>query len=238
MKEITQDFEALYYPTAAIVIYQTQKRSQDTYVEYFDMDTSGSPVNAHPLTVSEGKALSKALQVHGDKQKAFLKPQGIVPTNVLHINPTDKGSVLWYTKATKQKLYFSENLNIPSGEVSVPALLWHADKQNLRVFALISNRRPTKQTTLYHAPFLNLYESAHVCMGTVDVTIQNSASLEEFTTAWQHYFFKSYFSHLINGHNPIQGDCIALWKDLVKTGKAFPKQVLLKSSITLQKLLL
>lgn len=79
--------------------------------------------------------------------------------------------------------------------------------------------------------------AGHVCMGTVDVNIQNSASAEEFIQAWESYFFNSYFSHLINEHNPINGNCVSLWKGLIESGEPFPSEVLKKTGKTLKHLL-
>jgi len=201
------------------------------------MDKNGSPINAHPLTEREAKVLAKALNTDKEKSKAFLKSKSILPTNILHINPSENGSVLWYTKARKTKMFFIESLEIPKGMAEAPAMLWYANKQNLMVFALATDRRPTEKTALYHAPFFNVYEGGNVCMGTVDVNIKNSASIEEFTTAWEDYFFNSYFSHLMEDHNPIKGNCVSLWKKLIQTGEAFPKEVLKKNNRTLKNLL-
>ena len=126
----------------------------------------------------------------------------------------------------KRQLYFTENLEIPNGIAEVPAMLWLAGKRNLKVFALANNRRPTEKTSLFYAPFFNVYENGTVCMGTVDVDIKNSSSLEEFTKKWEDYFFNSYFSHLMNEHNPIKGNCVNLWKSLVDKDEIFPKNVL------------
>lgn len=238
MKDITQNFETLYHPLSALVFYQTKGNSKTTYVEHFDMDKNGSPINAHPLTEREAKVLAKALNTDKEKGKAFLKSKSILPTNILHINPSENGSVLWYTKARKTKMFFIESLEIPKGMAESPAMLWYANKQNLMVFALATDRRPTEKTALYHAPFFNVYEDGNVCMGTVDVNIKNSASIEEFTTAWEDYFFNSYFSHLMEDHNPIKGNCVSLWKKLIQTGEAFPKEVLKKNNRTLKNLLL
>lgn len=238
MKDITQNFGTLYHPLSALVFYQTKGSSKSTYVEHFDMDKNGSPINAHPLTEREAKVLAKALNTDKEKGKAFLKSKSILPTNILHINPSENGSVLWYTKARKTKMFFIESLEIPKGMAEAPAMLWYANKQNLMVFALATDRRPTEKTALYHAPFFNVYEGGNVCMGTVDVNIKNSASIEEFTTAWEDYFFNSYFSHLMEDHNPIKGNCISLWKKLIQTGEAFPKEVLKKNNRTLKNLLL
>ena len=239
MKDITQDFGTLYQPTSALVFYQTNERIKETYVEYFDMDKNGNPINAHPLTEKEAKTLVKALNTKTQKEKSkdFLKPKGILPTNILQINPSENGSVLWFTKSMKKQLYFTENLEISNGRAEVPAMLWFADKRSLKIFALSSNQRPTEKTSLFYAPFFNVYENGNVCMGTVDVHIQNSTSLEEYIKNWENYFFNSYFSHLMNEHNPPNGNCVNLWKSLINTEKPFPKEALKKANRTLKNLL-
>ena len=240
MKDIIQDFGTLYHPTNALVFYQNNQGSKDTYVEHFDMDKNGNPINAHPLTEREAETLAKALIVKTKKEKNqdFLKPKGILPTNILQINPNiENGSVIWYTKSMIRKFYFTENLEIPNEMAEVPAMLWFANKRSLKIFALSSNRRPTEKTELFYAPFFNVYEDGNVCMGTVDVNIQNSTSLEEFTKKWEDYFFNSYFSHLMNEHNPIKGNCVSLWKNLVGTDNSFPKEVLKNANRILKNLL-
>ena len=110
MKDITQNFGTLYHPLSALVFYQTKGSSKTTYVEHFDMDKNGSPINAHPLTEREAKVLAKALNTDKEKSKAFLKSKSILPTNILHINPSENGSVLWYTKARKTKKWSFEQM--------------------------------------------------------------------------------------------------------------------------------
>ena len=240
MKDITQDFGTLYQPTSALVFYRNNQGSKDTYVEHFDIDENGNPINAHPLTEREAKELVKALATKTQRKKNqnFLKPKGVLPTHNLHINPSENGSALWYTKSMKRQFYFTENLEIPNGRAKVPAMLWLANQRSLKVFALPNNRRPTEKTELFYAPFFNVYENGNVCMGTVDVNIQNSNSLEEFTKKWEEYFFNSYFSHLMNEHNPINGNCVNLWKSLINTEKQFPKETLRTANRTLKNLLL
>lgn len=237
MENITHNFGELYHPVSALVFYQNTDRNKDMYVEHFDMDKDGNPINAHPLTIREAKLLSKALHIETEKNKEFLKPQNILSENILHIDPSKEGSVIWYTKGQKVNLFFSETLGISTGMAHVPALLWFANKQNLVIFALSSDRRPTEKTMLYHAPFFNVYDSGNVCMGTVDVNIKNSASIEKFVEAWENYFFNSYFSHLMNGHNPVKGNCVNLWKDLINTDNRFPKKLLKNTQKTLKNIL-
>jgi PRTRC genetic system protein B len=236
--DITASFGTLYHPKSALVFYEAKGENTDVYVEHFDMDKNGSPINAHPLTEREANALAKSLQIEKDKDNAFLKSNGILPTNILNINPNkDKSTVLWYTKSQKRQLYFVNTLGITSGIANVPPMIWYANKNSLSVFALTSYRRPTEKTPLYFAPFFNIYEDGRVCMGSVNINIKNSASVEEFTGAWEDYFFKSYFSHLLGSNSPIKGNCVNLWKDLIGTDKPFPKEVLKKKNKTLKNLL-
>ncbi|SMC36257.1 PRTRC system protein B [Moheibacter sediminis] len=235
--DITNHFGSMYYPKSALVFYETKGTETDVYVEHFDMDSNGTPINAHPLTVKEANVLAKALKTDEEKNAAFLKPKGILPTNILHINPNaEKGTVLWCTKAQQRKLYFVESLGIPNGMAQVPPMLWLANKNSLTVFALANDRRPTEKTPLYYAPFFNIYEKGNVCMGTVSIDIKNSASVEEFMQAWEHYFFNSYFSHSLSA-NLTKKNIVSLWKDLIGTDKPFPKEVLKKNNKTLKNLL-
>lgn len=237
MKDVMENIGTLYHPKSALVFYEAKGINAETYVEYFDMDRNGSPINAHPLTVREAQRLSRALDTTVEGNRAFLKPKGIINPNVLYTDPSENGSVMWFTKATCRNLFFVEGLGIPSGMAGVPALLWIANREKLNVYALKTDRRPMEGTPLYHAPFFNVYENGNVCMGSVDVNIRRSASLEEFTAAWESYFFNSYFSHLVQHYNPVQGNCVSLWKKLRQTGGAFPKEVLKKTGRTIKNIL-
>lgn len=236
MKDITENFGTLYHPKSALVFYQTKGMNSATYVEHFDVDKNGNPINAHPLTVREANQLAKALKTAKEEKEPCLKSVGIISNTILHINAIDN-KVIWFTKAMQRELCFTENLGIPKGIANVPPMLWITNKNSLSVFALGSNRRPTEYTKLYNAPFFNVYENGNVCMGTVDIQIKKIALLEEFTIAWENYFFNSYFSHLMPDYNPIKGNCVTLWESLTNTEKAFPKEVLKKSNQTLKNLL-
>ncbi len=237
INNITENFGTLYYPKSALIFYEAKGTDTATYVEHFDMDSNGNPINAHPLTVKEANVLAKALNTEQEKNKAFLKSNGILPTNILHINPNvEKGSVIWYTKAQQRSLYFVNGLEIPNGKAPIPPMLWKASKNSLTVFALANNKRPIEKTPLHHAPFFNIYEKGNVCMGTVSVDIKNSASVEEFIQAWEDYFFNSYFSHSLS-ENLTKKNIVNLWKSLVNTDKPFPIEVLKTNNKTLKNLL-
>lgn len=227
----------LYHPAAALVLFKPEGNEGGLYIEYYDMDEDGHPVNPRPLTVRQAQGLSKALDTSKELAKAFLRPTGIVPQGVLHFNPAEHGSVVWYTRPMRRRLYFVESLGLPNTEIPLPALVWAADRRHLSLYALKGKSRPTLSTPLFRAPFMNLYENGNVCMGNVDVRIAKAASLEAFMAAWEDYFFGSYFSHLIGTHSPVAGDLTALYRQLIQTGGAFPVEQLTAYGKTLKHLL-
>lgn len=230
--------ESLYHPKAALVLYAPDQGRGASYVEYFDMDENGCPTNPHPLTVQEARALAKSLQTKKETANAFLKPKGLLPKNVLYINPDPvSGGILWYTPPMAHRLHFAKQLDMESGTASTPALLWQAGRKRLDIYALTTGSKPTLATKLYHAPFFNVYQNGNVCMGSVAVDIAKSATLEEFIAAWEGYFFDSYFSHLVQEHNPVKGNIVQLWKGLIKTRQPFPAAVLLPTQKKLKDLL-
>ncbi|MEA9414336.1 PRTRC system protein B [Flavobacterium sp. PL02] len=237
MKDITADFGTLYNPVKALVIYQKYASDKTIYVESYDMDKNGYPTNAHPLSLKESTQLANALDTSDELKRNFLKPLGLLPKNVLYINPDHDGYAIWHTPSQKADLFFVESLGIPNGKASIPPLLWKASKNTLWIYALDGTTAITETTSLYHAPYFNLYSDGRVCMGTVSVNIKTDCLLEEFIQLWEQYFFNSYFSHLISEKSPVKGNIIQLWQSLVNTRKKFPMKVLIKNGLTLNKLL-
>ena len=237
MKDITSAFGTLYNPVKAFVVYQKNSAEKSIYVEAYDMDKNGCPINAHPLSLKESTQLASALDTSEELTRKFLKPSGLLPKNVLHLNPEHDGYAIWYTPAQKVSLFFVESLAIPNAEAFVPPLLWKASKNTLYIYAMVADKIINEQTALYHAPFFNLYNDGRVCMGTVKVDIKTDCHLQDFMQSWEQYFFKSYFSHLIGNTSPVKGNIIQLWQKLVGSGKPFPIKSLIKNGLTLKKLL-
>lgn len=237
MKDITAQFGTLYSPVKAFVVYQKDTADKTIYVEAYDMDKKGYPINAHPLSLRESTQLANALDISEELTRKFLKPSGLLPKNVLYINPENDGYAIWYTPAQKVSLFFVDSLAIVNGKAFVPPLLWKASKNTLYIYAMNTDTEINEQTCLYHAPFFNLYEDGKVCMGTVSVSIKADCLLEEFIQEWEQYFFNSYFSHLIHKQSPVKGNIIQLWQKLVNTPKQFPMKFLLKNGLTIKKLL-
>lgn len=238
MKDITKDFGDCYRPVSALLIYEDRDCKTSVYVESYNIDDNGFPINGHPLSSKESRSLVKALDTSGDSRRSYLKPKGLLAENILFINPESGGFALWYTPEQQAGLLFRENLGIPCGMAWIPPLLWKATKESLYVYALQDTGKPTLKSALYDAPFFNLYKDGKVCMGTVKLKFKEDCNLEDFTEQWQYYFFNSYFSHLLQQRSPVKGNVVSLWQSLVCTDTKFPLEVLTKNDITLKDLIL
>lgn len=214
-------------PTQAIVIF---RKDDSIYVESYDIDENGKPINAHPLSTDEGVKLSTALS-HADRS-SYLVSKGVLPENILFIDQSALGHAVWYTPPMEVGLFFKKELTIPSGLAHIPGLVWKASSTNLTLFALKSVKKPTSGSPLYFAPFFNISTQGLVCMGTVNIEVKDLC-LEEFMISWQQYFFNSFFSHLLGEYHPARSNIVQLWQGLVNTGAPFPAEELVKTNLTL-----
>jgi PRTRC genetic system protein B len=239
MTNITETLGSLYHPQSALLIYESHNRGgrNNVYVEAYDIGIHGNPINAHPLTVQESIALAKALDNSAEISRSFLKPKGLIPSNVLYINPEQDGFAIWHTPAMTANLFFKDELDLTDGTYALPPLVWKAAKNRLCIYALKSTDVPDLLTVLYDAPFFNIYDDGRVCMGDVKLDFKEHTCLEEFMAQWQGYFFNSRFSHLLQHRSPVKGNIIQLYKNLAGGKKKFPQGVLLKNGLTLENLL-
>ena len=239
MNNITHAFGSLYHPKKAFLIYKQQSNTtaDKVYIESYDIAPDGSPMNAHPLSLREAGELAKALQSKEDKKSGFLKPAGLLPKNLLYLNSGTDAYAIWYTPKQKTNLLFSENLGIPCGTANIPPLIWKASKDALAIYAVPESDHITAETVLHNAPFFNIYRDGKVCMGNVKINVPKDSSLENFMGLWQEAFFNSYFSHMIQSHNPINGNIVQLWQSLVGTRKHFPVKLLIPLKLTLKNLI-
>lgn len=230
------DIVSTYVPKGLIVFYENLFNERDTYVEYCDISKNGKPINAHPLSDDEADLLAKKLQTKVTKSKSFLKPKALLPQNVIYIDLT-KNKTIWYSKPIIKKLYFSDNLEIKPLSIYVPPLVWSADDAQLHIYALKKSRKPTINTKLCYAPFMNVYKNGGVCMGTVKVNVSSSDCLEDFIKKWQDIFFNSYFSHFLHSENIMNGNVLNTYKKLHETKDNFPIELLNYTSLKIKDLI-
>lgn len=235
MRNITNTLKDIYLPKKALLLYAHEQQTE-YYIEAYDMDNNGSPINARPLTAGEAAEIAQLLLVN-NSDSTFLQLTGLLPKNVLFLDRGETGCVVWHTPCKKLPLFFKNELGIPCAKAYVPALLWKATRHELQLFALADNAKPTLKTTLYYAPFFNIYDDGRVCMGTVDIDIADETSLQQFMKLWEQYFFNSYFSHTIGSIAPVIGNIVQVWKEQLSTGRKFPAYLLKKHPLTIKKIL-
>ncbi|TWJ04962.1 PRTRC genetic system protein B [Mucilaginibacter frigoritolerans] len=246
MTNVSNDFNDLYVPYKALLIYNCN-RENDTnintdeanavYVESYDISKQGNPINAHPLSMKESIALAELLQSSAEMQNGFLKSKGLLPNNLLYVNPDNSGYAIWYSPQQERDLFFVKSLGIACGKAQVPAMVWKATRDGLSVFAIKGKSKPTAKTVLHHAPYFNIYDDGRVCMGNVNINIDRTTHLENFMMQWEQYFFGSYFSHTLGGGRKTNINIVQLWQQQTTSDKKFPEEALVKNGLTLNQLI-
>ncbi|PSK90853.1 PRTRC system protein B [Taibaiella chishuiensis] len=237
MNNITREFEQIFAPYKALLIYKTLKQDNETYVEAYDVDQNGFPINAHPLSIQESVSLAQSLASSKELKNNYLQCKGLLPGNLIYLDLDFSGYAVWFTPPQKVQLYFKDHLGIPCGQAHIPSLIWKADKKAVSVFAHKGQERPSLNNVLYVAPFFNVDSNGNVCMGNVDVDFSQGYFLEDFIRKWESNFFGSYFSHTLGGHSLAKGNIVQLWQRLMGSGKTFPESQLVKTKLTLKSLL-
>jgi PRTRC genetic system protein B len=226
----------VYEPKKALIIFECDKNNE-YYVESYDFDKNGHPINPHPLTLRESNSFSDALDGSEKNRQGFLVSRGLMPPSILTVNSQRNGYAVWFTPTQTVQLLFKPELGIENGLAEIPPMVWKATKTELSVWALAKNIYPNLNTPIYFAPFFNIYDYGKVCMGNVSMKISPQCALEEFMESWKIAFFQSKFSHLIRSTSPVDGNIILLWKELVGTNQPFPLKKLIKANKKLKDIL-
>lgn len=221
-----------YVPVQSIIIYMNRgtdyRNREQYYLESHDIqvDKKGNSIllEGKPLRRSSLVDLGKGLATQTTKQ---LQCKGIIPENLIYFNQEIGDSVImWFVPEQKHNLFFTKDLNIPSGQGYTPSLLFILRRKTLSVFAIKGNKKPTYQTKLYNAPFHNIHNNGEVCLGNAKKPTDKLIYFDEIMRAWENIFWASEFSRLI-GRNPIKSNLNILYKELIQSGKKFPSDELI-----------
>ncbi|RPD43072.1 hypothetical protein [Chitinophaga barathri] len=227
MKNFIYALRNIYQPSTAIII---REGTEDFYVEQMQFNAAGRLCKPRPMPLDQLAELGARLVAQGRKSTAYL-PATLIPLSVLHIG---EGSAIWYTPAAIRPLHFIDGLNIESRNYPVPALLWSASGNRLRIFALTGQEPPDLDTQLYHAPFLNVSDEGNVCMGNAGIDLEACANLQKTMDAWERHFFGSLFSHSNRKAGP---DPTTIWQSIAADATSFPPAKLQLTRFTLNQLL-
>jgi len=173
----------------------------------------GQPISRHAI-----ESLAQSLGKHLDG--------GWLPPNVVSLG---FGAMAWFCPAGRRRIWFkadgrfnggakTEDADTPrvqklNGKFAWhPPLLFTVQGSNLSVFALARNERPQAGTTLYRAPYWNLWESGAMCAGNRAMPEQPVPSkIPDYEKA----FFESAFTHTnISRLCRYPGGHTALWQHL------------------------
>lgn len=144
--------------------------------------------------------------------------------------------IVWWTPA-KRRLMFFGNSELKTSDLNGkmyphPALVFMIRGRELFVRARSENRRPSSDTRLKNAPYWNTHGDGRVCLGSMRVPDEASASS---LRGWEEAYFASEFTHpsgavRLTTH---PGSFLGLWSSLAGRRRCFPVKFLADSKQTL-----
>lgn len=226
MNNLTQKLSTRLNPEMTIIVYADEKR-ENIYLERRDI-INGKMGAGIPLTEECIKDIADLTLNRARKEL-----HGVIPPNMLYADGR-KGyeKYIWYEKPQKKMHFFSKSLEIPNGELYTPSLLYVVERNTLSLYAFHGDY-PDKQ--LYRAPYFNV-SSTYVCLGNSKLPDIEEMTYQRIIDYWETLFWKSEFSHILDT-NPVKCNLAILSKQLMKTGKPFPKSELVPVTTTLKKLI-
>jgi PRTRC genetic system protein B len=209
----------------ALLIYGDRQRSFVTrHAVVHQKEGPPTLEPAQPLTLAFLESLTRSLS-------------GSFPAEILSETVLAKGErmIVWWTPACRRKMFY-ENAEgkgaALNGKVfAQPSLVWHVENGELRIRAIVDNKRPTANTKLCVAPFWNLADDGRVCIGTMrHPESATAASIPD----WERGFYESGFTHANIGRlTRHPGGFEELWGELTHKRKPFPTKTLISLPETL-----
>ncbi|SEW16455.1 hypothetical protein [Chitinophaga arvensicola] len=238
MKSLTNLYDQLslkWTPIFGLIIYASNEETPSHYVEAAQVGENDELINLHPLSLQESTNIGR-ITMAATGSKDYLMSKGFIPSNVLYLNQSGEGKVVWHTAPQRRRLLFGQELELKNGRANVPGLLWIASADKLRLFALHSANKVASNSPLYIAPFHNVSSNGAVCMGNVDIDARLSDGLEAYMTNWETAFFNSHFTADHGGGGKTK-DLHTLYSELIGTDNRFPEEELRKLKQTIKDVL-
>ncbi|HKV78814.1 MAG TPA: PRTRC system protein B [Candidatus Sulfotelmatobacter sp.] len=211
----------------AVLVYQEGTRAFATLHEVKQRPDRASYLCAgQSVTIGFLESLAKSL---GASMAAE-----VLPDHVLARTPD---LIAWWTQAKTRLMFFGDGdtkaRNLNGKMYPHPALVFMIQGRELFVRALAENCRPKSDTYLKNAPYWNTDAQGRVCLGSMRVPGEVSASS---LRGWEEAYFASEFTHpsgavRLTTH---PGGFLGLWLSLVGGKQRFPLRFLADSRQTLQ----
>lgn len=200
--------------------------------------SGGSFATIHPVEAQQnGQTVIKAgtpvtRRAVLEAMRSLVNDKVVPEITPAHVLAKGSGYVAWYRPPERRTVWVRNDKGERSGEVPLPGLIWIATRGSLSVFAYKGTDRPTAETALHQAPFLNVWKDGAVCLGNAALPKGKLATVPE---AWEEMFFRSWFTHA-NTPKISKGKegATAFFESLLNGDyKAFPQRKLLPIGKTL-----
>jgi len=148
-------------------------------------------------------------------------------------------ALVWWRPPAKARVWFSvrgePKIQDKTAITPHPGLVFAATPGDWFVFAVKGSERPTPDTPLFQAPYMNVWDSGRICTGNANVP---KSLLPESTKQFEAAWFESQFTHS-NIHQKgrllkWRGGPSAFWLSMLEgRHKEFPERVLVPLKATL-----
>lgn len=166
-----------------------------------------------------------------------------LPFLSINVLATNSNTLVWWRPSAPARVWFNvkddPRLGKRTATTPQPSLVFAARGSNFSVFAVKGTERPTPQTKLFQAPFMNVNEAGAICVGQANVPRE---VCPEALAGFEEAFFSSRFTHpnvhIASKLVKRKGGSHALWADLLDgKHRKFPEAVLVPLPYTLGDLL-
>jgi PRTRC genetic system protein B len=204
-----------YRPQVAIVVYK-DNYGDNFYLESHSVNADGALMEGKPL---KQETIAGMVDVFFDERKNMLRVTGFMPENILSFDllPGGNYKMVWHRPAEVRVMHFSKALKLKTGKTWVPSVIYAVDAGSLSVFAKKTNNRPELKTALFRAPFHNVGDDGHVCLGSAKVKKPSVTNYESLMKYWEDLFWLSEFTHLNGASNPTKTDLKKVYTRLLKS---------------------
>ena len=218
-------------PTDALIFY---KCDSNVYVEHRPV-AAGRMGAGRPLDASQLAKMVRCAEKYAKENSRHDRLGGVIPKNLLYAScDLDSMRLVWWRPPEERKMYFTASLCIPEGVLKVPGMLYSVKGSGTLSVWCFKGRKP--KGVLYHAPFFNVYDDGHVCLGNSKAEKPQEGTYEAWIAYWEKMFWQSEFTSMI-GNNPVEGNLSVITKKCIETGIPFPVDVLKRASLKLENLL-
>jgi PRTRC genetic system protein B len=197
---------ARYELERALLVYRT--RGGDAYITSHAVEYAGKPL------LGAGRALERRELVRLlENAGRDVGIRGWITDRMLYVAPA---VIAWWRRTAPAPMFFASGAiekKARQGACPQPSLVFAVAGRRWYVWAIAGDARPTAQSPLMQAPYLNVYEDGAICEGNVEVPRSlGPASIDGFERA----FFESRFTHTNAGELcEYKGGAGALWRDLL-----------------------